>query len=355
MGRRGCFWKRTLDVEKKKPNKKHRPSHKKIWCCWDNKGSDLITSSVLTTSLGNEKLPRLKSHPTTTTHTRTLFLTGFCTKQPLCHPVHHPLFVDCLLLAGAPARRDAAAAHGLKCRCFAVRVSQPPLKPERNRVRPWETAAPHWLDGSAHAMTTGYTGAMGWSQSLSCFSSALCVDKCELSAWKPVITITITTTAPTKIMESGFTELFVCWIMFKYRIRMFFSELKLLLLMRSGSSRTDTDTVSHSRMRGLAVGDCGWPSLSCSRRDDEEEYYGTDPRPRSLAFETDEDRFKPKGGNLDASSLPSLSDSGMRSPQCRICFQGPEKVHSYSTRWNQSRAWGSSGPLNWTRFTFSPV
>lgn len=111
---------------------------------------------------------------------------------------------------------------------------------------------------------------------------------------------------------------------------MFFSELKLLLLMRSGSSRTDADPGSRSRMRGLALGDCGWSSLSCSRRDDEEEYYGADPRPRSLAFENSEDGLKAKGGNLDASSLPSLSDSGMRSPQCRICFQGPEKVHGLS-------------------------
>lgn len=161
-------------------------------------------------------------------------------------------------------------------------------------------------------------------------------------------------------MGSAFTELFVCWRMFKYRIRMFFSELKLLLLMRSGSSRTDTETVSHSRMRGLAVGDCGWPSLSCSRRDDEEEYYGADPRPRSLAFENNEDGFKSKGGNLDASSLPSLSDSGMRSPQCRICFQGPEKVHGHSTvllhlRWSLSVAllevkWA----LTTVSFNFSP-
>lgn len=138
-------------------------------------------------------------------------------------------------------------------------------------------------------------------------------------------------------MESGFTELFVCWRMFKYRIRMFFSELKLLLLMGSGPSRTDTDPVSHSRMRGLAVGDCGWPSLSCSRRDDEEEYYGADPRPRSLGFDNSEDGFKAKGGNLDSSSLPSLSDSGMRSPQCRICFQGPEKVHGHRTAQHSTR------------------
>nr|XP_046240030.1 E3 ubiquitin-protein ligase MARCHF9-like [Scatophagus argus] len=116
--------------------------------------------------------------------------------------------------------------------------------------------------------------------------------------------------------------------MFKYRIRMFFNELKVLLLMRSGSSRrtdTGTDPDTRTRMRGLAIGGCGWPPLNCSQRDDEEEYYGSDPRPRSLAFEGNEDETKPKGGGLDAASLPSLSESGMRSPQCRICFQGPEK------------------------------
>ncbi|XP_022601191.1 E3 ubiquitin-protein ligase MARCH9-like [Seriola dumerili] len=113
--------------------------------------------------------------------------------------------------------------------------------------------------------------------------------------------------------------------MFKYRIRMFFNELKVLLLMRSGSSRgTDTGTDTQTRMRGLAIGGCGWPPLNCSHRDDEEEYYGSDPRPRSLAFE-DKEGAKPQGGGLDAASLPSLSESGTRSPQCRICFQGPEK------------------------------
>uniref|UniRef100_A0A3Q3KYF1 RING-type E3 ubiquitin transferase n=2 Tax=Mastacembelus armatus TaxID=205130 RepID=A0A3Q3KYF1_9TELE len=77
-------------------------------------------------------------------------------------------------------------------------------------------------------------------------------------------------------------------------------------------------------MRGLAIGGCGWPPLNCSHRDDEEEYYGSDPRPRSLAFE-DKEGAIPQGGGLDAASPPSLSESGMRSPQCRICFQGPEK------------------------------
>ncbi|XP_078103545.1 E3 ubiquitin-protein ligase MARCHF9-like [Sander vitreus] len=115
--------------------------------------------------------------------------------------------------------------------------------------------------------------------------------------------------------------------MFKYRIRMFFNELKVLLLMRSGSSRrtdTGTDPDTQTRMRGLAIGGCGWPPLNCSHRDDEEEYYGSDSRPPSLALEETEEE-KHEGGGLDAASLPSLSESGMRSPQCRICFQGPEK------------------------------
>ncbi|KAM9758420.1 E3 ubiquitin-protein ligase MARCHF9-like isoform 2-T4 [Menidia menidia] len=77
-------------------------------------------------------------------------------------------------------------------------------------------------------------------------------------------------------------------------------------------------------MRGFAIGGCGWPQMSCSQQDDEEEYYGSEPRPRSLALE-DKESAKFQGGSLDAGSLPSLSDSGMRTPQCRICFQGPEK------------------------------
>ncbi|KAM9409049.1 E3 ubiquitin-protein ligase MARCHF9-like [Pholidichthys leucotaenia] len=127
--------------------------------------------------------------------------------------------------------------------------------------------------------------------------------------------------------------------MFKCQIRMFFNELKVLLLMPSGSSRrtnaqTDPDP-QPTTMRGLAIGGCGWPQMGCSHRDDDE-YYGSDPRPRSLALE-DKGGAKAHGegrgggggggggGGLDAASIPSLSESGMPSPQCRICFQGPEK------------------------------
>uniref|UniRef100_A0A8C9W6J0 RING-type E3 ubiquitin transferase n=1 Tax=Scleropages formosus TaxID=113540 RepID=A0A8C9W6J0_SCLFO len=75
--------------------------------------------------------------------------------------------------------------------------------------------------------------------------------------------------------------------------------------------------------RGLAMGGCGWPPFAdCSSRDDEEEYYGRDPRARSLAFEDREPRLQ---AGLDAVSLSSSTEGSTRAPQCRICFQGPEQ------------------------------
>ncbi|CAL8255475.1 unnamed protein product [Arctogadus glacialis] len=75
-------------------------------------------------------------------------------------------------------------------------------------------------------------------------------------------------------------------------------------------------------MRGLGMGGCGWPPfVDCHSRDDEEEYYGSDPRPRSLAFEDKDPKLQL---GLDAVSLASTTSS-QRTPQCRICFQGPEQ------------------------------
>ncbi|XP_063283831.1 E3 ubiquitin-protein ligase MARCHF9 [Pelobates fuscus] len=108
-------------------------------------------------------------------------------------------------------------------------------------------------------------------------------------------------------------------MMFKYRLRMFFNELKVLVLTRSGRSEPERGQA----MRGLGVGGCGWPPFAdCSSRDDEEEYYGADPRTRNLGLEEKDGRI---GAALDAVSLGSSIDSGMRTPQCRICFQGPEQ------------------------------
>ncbi|XP_077386983.1 E3 ubiquitin-protein ligase MARCHF9-like [Festucalex cinctus] len=64
-------------------------------------------------------------------------------------------------------------------------------------------------------------------------------------------------------------------------------------------------------MTGVTRG-CSWPSLTCFRRDDDKEK---------------EDNQEPgdKALQEDAISLYSLAESGMHSPQCRICFQGPDK------------------------------
>lgn len=113
--------------------------------------------------------------------------------------------------------------------------------------------------------------------------------------------------------------------MFKYRIRMFFNELKVLVFMRSDSRQAGPDP---DRRPGPGPGPgsgpgCGWtPFGTCRRPDDEEDYYGSEPRPRSLALDDREARLQV---GLDSVSLSS-SASSMRTPQCRICFQGPEQV-----------------------------
>lgn len=114
---------------------------------------------------------------------------------------------------------------------------------------------------------------------------------------------------------------------------MFFNELKVLVFMRSDSrqSGSDAERRSGTTMRGLGMGGCGWPPfVDCHSRDDEEEYYGSDPRPRSLAFEDKEPKQLQVG--LDAVSLASTASS-LRTPQCRICFQGPEQVDVQRGEW----------------------
>ncbi|XP_020792698.1 E3 ubiquitin-protein ligase MARCHF9-like [Boleophthalmus pectinirostris] len=112
--------------------------------------------------------------------------------------------------------------------------------------------------------------------------------------------------------------------MFKNRVRMFFNELKVLLLMRSGSSsRSDSGGGGpdpEPRIGASSVGSCGCSPLGCSHpnNQDAEDYYGNNPRPQSLSLEEREAK------GLDT-SLPSLSEISIKSPQCRICFQGPDK------------------------------
>lgn len=121
--------------------------------------------------------------------------------------------------------------------------------------------------------------------------------------------------------------------MLKSRLRMFLNELKLLVLTGGGRPRAEPQP------RGGGGGGCGWaPFAGCSTQDgdgDEEEYYGSEPRARSLAGDKEPRAGPPPPpapppppppGALDALSLSSSLDSGLRTPQCRICFQGPEQV-----------------------------
>lgn len=120
--------------------------------------------------------------------------------------------------------------------------------------------------------------------------------------------------------------------MLKSRLRMFLNELKLLVLTGGGRPRAEPQP------RGGGGGGCGWaPFAGCSTRDgdgDEEEYYGSEPRARGLAGDKEPRAGPPPPpappppppGALDALSLSSSLDSGLRTPQCRICFQGPEQV-----------------------------
>ncbi|XP_038609026.1 LOW QUALITY PROTEIN: E3 ubiquitin-protein ligase MARCHF9 [Tachyglossus aculeatus] len=143
--------------------------------------------------------------------------------------------------------------------------------------------------------------------------------------------------------------------MLKSRLRMFLNELKVLVLTGGGRpqprARPDPQPGGGGG-RGGPRG-CGWPPFSgCSAGDgdgddgDDEEYYGSEPRARGPGVK--EPRAgparrrpppppppppppapppppPPPPGGLDTLSLSSSLDSGLRTPQCRICFQGPEQ------------------------------
>ncbi|XP_061642358.1 E3 ubiquitin-protein ligase MARCHF9-like isoform X3 [Phyllopteryx taeniolatus] len=74
-------------------------------------------------------------------------------------------------------------------------------------------------------------------------------------------------------------------------------------------------------MRGV-IGGCSWPPLTRSRRGEEEDEQKAHRGPAG-------DKVKHLQQEDDA-SLESLTESGLRTPQCRICFQGPDKWQSIS-------------------------
>uniref|UniRef100_UPI00398E3607 E3 ubiquitin-protein ligase MARCHF9-like n=1 Tax=Pristiophorus japonicus TaxID=55135 RepID=UPI00398E3607 len=122
-------------------------------------------------------------------------------------------------------------------------------------------------------------------------------------------------------------------MMFKYQIRMVFNDLKVLVLMRSFAMQRSEQDLETGRRGGGGGGDgdgelarsgCGWPPFpNCSSRA-EDECYGADAAGAGRGGAEDKGRDAVLQPGMDSVSLSS-TESGMRSPLCRICFQGPDQ------------------------------
>lgn len=140
----------------------------------------------------------------------------------------------------------------------------------------------------------------------------------------------------------------------KCRCRMLFNDLKLFLLRRPppapqpmhGDPQPLGLTANNNTLPALGAGGwAGWrgpgegvgretpplpppPPLPPSSVDDDWGGPATE-QPASLLSSASSDDFC-KGKAEDRYSLGSSLDSGMRTPLCRICFQGPEQVRPFS-------------------------
>ncbi|KAM4626550.1 E3 ubiquitin-protein ligase MARCHF4 [Discoglossus pictus] len=143
-----------------------------------------------------------------------------------------------------------------------------------------------------------------------------------------------------------FLLLWCCWVLssrqmlrhqglLKCRCRMFFNDLKVFLLRRPPASPGLPMNSSESG-DGLAVNNNTFTALGRAWRapaggaTPEEDWCcptaatGLQHQPMSMVSSTSSDEFC-KGKTEDRYSLGSSLDSGMRTPLCRICFQGPEQ------------------------------
>ncbi|XP_006746031.2 E3 ubiquitin-protein ligase MARCH4-like [Leptonychotes weddellii] len=135
----------------------------------------------------------------------------------------------------------------------------------------------------------------------------------------------------------------------KCRCRMLFNDLKVFLLRRPppaplpmhGDPQPPSLAANNNTLPALGAGGCaGWrgpregvgrettplpppPPLPPSSVEDDWGGPATEP-PTSLLSSASSDDFC-KGKAEDCYSLGSSLDSGMRTPLCRICFQGPEQ------------------------------
>lgn len=139
----------------------------------------------------------------------------------------------------------------------------------------------------------------------------------------------------------------------KCRCRMLFNDLKVFLLRRPppaplpmhGDPQPPSLAANNNTLPALGAGGwAGWrgpregvgrettplppaPPLPPSSVEDDWGGPATEP-PTSLLSSASSDDFC-KGKAEDCYSLGSSLDSGMRTPLCRICFQGPEQVRPF--------------------------
>lgn len=191
-------------------------------------------------------------------------------------------------------------------------------------------AAPSGLSASTGHMLMPLSGLLWWCCCCYCcawYHGGLC------------------TPAPQMLRHQG---------LLKCRCRMLFNDLKVLLLRRPppaplpmhGDPQPLGLTANNNTFPALGAGGwAGWrgpgegvgretpplpppPPLPPSSVEDDWSGPATEP-PASLLSSASSDDFC-KGKAEDRYSLGSSLDSGMRTPLCRICFQGPEQVRPFS-------------------------
>lgn len=139
----------------------------------------------------------------------------------------------------------------------------------------------------------------------------------------------------------------------KCRCRMLFNDLKVFLLRRPppaplpmhGDPQPPGLTANNNTLPALGAGGwAGWrspregvgretpplPPLPPFPPSVEDDWGGPATEPPALLLSSASSDDFCKGKAEDRYSLGSSLDSGMRTPLCRICFQGPEQVRPFS-------------------------
>lgn len=151
----------------------------------------------------------------------------------------------------------------------------------------------------------------------------------------------------------------------KCRCRMLFNDLKVFLLRRPPAPPPPSPPPPLPMPGGAEAGaggtappggrGAGWRGAAGSPGAEEWGSPAGEP-PASLPSSTSSDDFG-KGKAEDRYSLGSSVDSGIRTPLCRICFQGPEQVRlqrAVGWGWGWGAGWVLQGNMGWGKATCPP-